>query len=56
MGFGDWIKGLFGKKDEAASDAPTSATSSDAAATADTAATGGGEAADAGQPSDSSTS
>ena len=24
MGFGDWIKGLFGKKDDAASDAPTS--------------------------------
>jgi hypothetical protein len=56
MGFGDWIKGLFGKKDDAASDAPTSETSEDAPAIADAAASGGGETADAGQPSDSSAS
>ena len=56
MGFGDWIKGLFGKKDTAAPDAPKSETSGDTAVAADTAAAAGGEAADAGQPSDSSAS
>jgi hypothetical protein len=56
MGFGDWIKGLFGKKDDAAPAAPTSEAAGDAAGAADTTAAGAAESADAGQPSDSSAS
>ena len=47
MGFGDWIKGLFGKKDTSESNGPTSDTAGSAA---DTGATGDTPA-DAEQPS-----